>query len=299
LSTDPTVLREDRLGTVMLRAERIWEGGSLTAAFAPELHAPSPIYTNLDLPSFDPMLDRTNAEHRFLLKASLALADNFNPELLVYHAGNRTQVGGNLTLELGREVVGYLEWAGGERASLIDDALRYGRQTGSLPANAPAVIPYNGEQRFDNDVSVGFSWTPAETRLTFNFEYHYHEAGFAPRDWHSWFGAFPRSGNRPAVAATLWYIRSYAQDQQEPISQHSAFVRADWVDAFVPDLELTALAGIDLQDGSVGVQATADYYLSRAWTIGALASFSVGGQRSDFGSLPQAGTILLRAIRYF
>ena len=80
--------------------------------------------------------------------------------------------------------------------------------------------------------------------------------------------------------------------------EHSAFLRADWVDAFVPDLELTALANMDLEDGSGLVQATADYYLSRTWTIGGLASFTFGTRRSDFGSLPQAGSILLRLVRY-
>ena len=107
-----------------------------------------------------------------------------------------------------------------------------------------------------------------------------------------------RHGNIPGVDAELWYIRSYAQDQQVPMSQHSAFLRADWVDAFVPDLELTALANVDLLDGSGLVQATADYYLSRTWTIGGLASFTFGTRRSEFGSLPQAGSILLRLVRY-
>ena len=97
---------------------------------------------------------------------------------------------------------------------------------------------------------------------------------------------------------TLWYIRSYAQDQEEPETRHSAFLRADWTDAFVTDLELTALANVNVQDGSGLVQATADYYLSRAWTVGGLASFTFGGRRSEFGSLPQAGGILVRLVRY-
>ena len=56
---------------------------------------PTAIYTNIDLPSFDPMLDRTNAQDRFLLKGSVRVANGFSPELLLYHAGDRTQVGGN------------------------------------------------------------------------------------------------------------------------------------------------------------------------------------------------------------
>jgi hypothetical protein len=298
LTADPTVLREDRLGTLMLLAQRVWTGGSIAAAYAPKVTQPTAIYTNIDLPSFDPMLDRTNAQQRLLLKGSVTIANGFSPELLIYHAGDRTQVGTNLTIGLGQQTIGYLEWAGGVDGSLIDDALRYGRETGTLPANAPAVIPDDPAQYFRNDLAVGLSYTPADTKLTFNVEYHYHEAGFSPQDWSNWFNAAARRGNIAGVDAALWYIRSYAQDQQEPMSRHTGFLRADWVDAFVPDLELTALASVDLQDGSGLIQATADYYLSRAWTVGGLVSFTYGTRRSDFGSLPQAGGILLRLVRY-
>ena len=79
LSADPTVLREDRLGTLMVQAQHLWQNGSLTAAYVPKLYAPSPIYSNTDLPSFDPMLDRTNAHNRFLLKGSMYLSSDFSP----------------------------------------------------------------------------------------------------------------------------------------------------------------------------------------------------------------------------
>ena len=88
LTADPTVLREDRLGTLMLMAQHVWTGGSLTAAYTQKVTQPTAIYTNIDLPSFDPMLDRTNAEHRFLLKGSLTITNGFTPELLLYHAGD-------------------------------------------------------------------------------------------------------------------------------------------------------------------------------------------------------------------
>ena len=76
------------------------------------------------------------------------------------------------------------------------------------------------------------------------------------------------------------------------------FLRANWVDAFVPYLDLTAIANVSLTDGSGFVQANADYYLSEHWTIGALGSFTFGGRRSGYGSLPQVGSILLRIVRY-
>jgi hypothetical protein len=295
LTADPRVQREDRLGTLMLLAQAVWPRGELTAAFAPKVTRPTAIYTNLDLPSVDPMLDRTNAADRLLLKGSLTVADGVSPELLFYHEGTRSQVGANLTLGLGQATVGYVEWAGGVRPSLIDDALRYGRTTGTLPSGAPSPIPENSAQWFQNDVVVGASYILAG-KVTLNVEYHYNQAGFSAQDWRNWFAAGSRG--IAGLDRSLWYLRGYAQDQQQTVTRHSGFVRADWVDAFVPDLELTALASVDLHDGSGLAQATADYYLSRAWTVGGLAGFTFGGRRSDFGSLPTAGSVLIRLVRY-
>ena len=103
----------------------------------------------------------------------------------------------------------------------------------------------------------------------------------------------------PGIDAALWYIRSYAQDQQDPTSRHSAFLRWDWQDAFVRDLELTAIATVNLQDASAFAQVTAEYHLSRAWTVAALASGTSGGRRTEYGSLPGIASLLLRANRYF
>jgi hypothetical protein len=298
LTADPTVLREDRLGTLMLSGQYVWAGGAVTLALAPGVTRPSSIYNSTNLPSFNPMLDRTNAEDRFLLKASVKVADGLDPEVLLYHAGNSTQIGANLTAEIGQQTVGYLEWAGGMGANLINNALRFGQLTGTLPANEPPVIPNNSAWQFQNALSVGFSWTPSATKLTFNLEYHFNQAGFSAQDWHNWFNAGARQGTVAGVDQTLWYIRSYALDQQEPLSRHTAFLRADWVDAFVPDLEMTALANVNLLDGSGLVQATADYYVSRAWTVGGLIGFTFGGRHSEFGSLPQSASILIHVMRY-
>ena len=298
LTADPTVLREDRLGTVMLRAQHVWQEGSISFAYAPQLTRPTAIYNHIDLPSFDPMLDRTNSQHRILVKISPELHGAVSTEALVYHAGNRTQLGANFTAPVGQQTVLYLEWAGGMGRSLVADALAYGRDTGSLPARAPAPLAVDNASQFENQIAAGFSYVPANTRLTLNFEYHYNQAGFSGRDWKNWFAAGRRLGAVPGVDPTLWYIRSYALDQQQQLSRHAAFIRADWVDAFVPDLEITALTSLSLQDGSGLVQVTADYTLSQTWMAGALASFTFGGRRSEFGSLPQSGAMLLRLVHY-
>ena len=93
-------------------------------------------------------------------------------------------------------------------------------------------------------------------------------------------------------------MRGYAQDQQDPISRHSLFLRADWVDSLVPNLELTGFVNEDLYDGSGLFQLTADYYLSDHWTVGGLVTTNLGRARSDFGSLPGAASFLIKVARY-
>jgi hypothetical protein len=298
LSADPTVLREDRLGTLMLRVQQLLEGGSFTAAFAPKLYEPSAIYTNINLPSIDPMLDRTNARNRFLAKSSLNRGDRFSPELLLYHEGSRTMMGTNLAESFGQKSVAYLEWSGGRRASLIDDALRYGRDTGSLPPHAPSWIPESSHESFQNELAIGASYT-TETRISFNLEYHFNQAGFTRADWRNWFAAGYAHSVASPVADELWYLRGYALDQQDPISRHSVFLRADWVDAFIPKLELTGLVNADTYDGSGLLQISADYYLSDHWTVGGLIAANFGPARSDFGSLTEGANFLFKVARYF
>jgi len=295
LSADPTALREDRLGTFMVRGQFVWSGGSVTGVFAPRLYDSSPIYTNTNLPSFNPMLDRTNAQNRGLIKVSLDVADNFNPEFLLYREGDQTWTGANLTAAIGQTVVTYLEWSGGNQASLLNRALAYGRDTGSIPRHASDVIPNDSTQSFQNKLSVGASYT-TEAEITLNLEYHYNQAGLTGRQWDQWFA----EGQAAATsAAELWYIRGYASDQQEQLPQHSVFVRADWNDAFIRKLELTSFVNLDSHDGSGLFQFAANYPVSDRWSIGAVTYVNFGGRHSDFGSLPGAASFLLTVARFF
>lgn len=297
LSIDPSSLRDDRLGTVMLQAQHIWDGGSLTAAYAPALRSQTPIYTDQDLPAFNPQFDRTNADDRFLLKASLNVGDS-SPEVLLYREAGLTQLGTNLSVGLGQKVVAYFEWSGGERTDLITEALDYGKATGSIPQAAPSVLPTAGNKTFKSRFSVGASYT-TENSITFNLEYHVNQAGFSAGDWNNWFARGQGAAPNSPRANELWYIRSYAQDQQEQNTRQSAFLRADWVDAFGLKLELTGFTAVDLNDGSGIAQIGADWYVSNRWTLGGLVVATYGSRRSDFGSLSTDRSVLLSVTRYF
>jgi len=296
LSADPSVLREDRLGTLMITGEHLWDGGSLAVAFAPKITNRSAIYTNTTLPSFNPMLDRTNAVNRALVKASFNLSEDFSPELLAYFEDGQARFGANLTHGFGQSVVGYVEWAGGERANMVTNALAFGRATRTIPLFAPPPFSTSTARFFQSDVSLGASYT-TESKITFNLEYHFHQAGFSASDWRHWLDVGALHIAR--LDAELWYIRAYGADQQEPLAKNSLFLRADRQDAFIPNLELTGFVNLDARDGSALAQASATYDFSRQWTVGLQASATLGGKHSDFGSLPGAGTLFLNVSRYF
>ena len=297
ISNDPSVLRENRLGTVMLRGLSVGASGALSLAYAPSLTDPTPVYTGT-LPSLNPMLDRTNADHRLLLKVNRDLIGDLSPELLLFHEGDRTRLGANLTHEVGGGLIAYAEWAGGRRANLIEEADRYGRKTGTIPQAAPRILPRDRGERFYNDLTIGGSYT-TDFKVMLNLEYHYHGAGLSRQDWRNWVDIGGANAGVPGVTSQLWYLRSYALEQQEPLTRHAAFLRAEWTDAFVPGLKLAGLASFNLYDGSRLVQVTADYFWSDLWTFGLLAAASSGGSHSERGSTPQARSAIFKAARYF
>jgi hypothetical protein len=297
LTADPRALREDRLGTLMIRGQSVQEGGSLSVAYAPSVNRPAPVAADPDR-FLSPLFARTNGTDRVLVKASARLGDGMTPEALLFREKGRVKIGANVTESIGQSTVVYLEWAGGRRRGVIDEALAFGRQSGTIPALAPDVITQGGDERFRNQAAVGASYT-TENKITFNLEYHYNEAGFSRADWNRWFTTGEGLDASSPIARQLWFVRAYASDQQEPLQRHAVFLRMDWVDFLVPKLELTGFALADARDGSTLLQISADYARSDYWNFGVLATATTGGRRSNFGSLPQASSILFKATRYF
>lgn len=292
-SLDPSVIREDRLGTVMVRTQHIWDGGSVSASFAPKLVSPAPIDFSV-YPSIDPGFNRTNAADRLLLTGNIELGHDISPEFLFYHEGSQTRFGADISRPVNDAIVAYAEWAGGRQLDLTDAALDFGKATDSLPPG----VPTSSNVAFRNDVALGFSWT-SSANITVNVEYHYHQAGYSQDQWRNWFGLGTANPNNTEITGALWYIRGYAADQQVPITQHEMFLRADWTDALIKNLELTAFSFVDLYDGSTLSQVSASYYLSDRWTVSGFVSASLGSPRSEHGSASQAESAILQLVRYF
>lgn len=115
-SLDPSVRRQNRLGTAMVRAQALWSGGAASVTYSPKLFKAPPLAAT-DRLGVNPRLDATNSVHRILCALNLEVAD-LSPELLAYLEPGQARFGLSLTRPLGESVIAYGEWAGdGKRIS--------------------------------------------------------------------------------------------------------------------------------------------------------------------------------------
>jgi hypothetical protein len=295
-SLDPQVLREDRLGTGLVEGQYLWSGGSATLAYAPRLAAPAPLRSTGQLPALNPLFDQTNTSDRWLATVTAKVAEDMAPELLLYHAAGETRVGANLAQSFGRATVLYAEWSGGMEAELPAQVLDFAVASGMVSPQTASAVGVDNHQSFRNDLAIGGSYTTAN-KVTLVVEYDYHQAGVTSAQLRGYYDA-AASGNALAGQA-MWLLRGYAGDQQQPLGRHEGFARVSCNDAFVRDLELDAFAMVSLQDGSALGQVSATYNISDWWQVGALATATFGGRRSEYGGQATATSVIAKLARYF
>lgn len=218
VSVDPGSLKKNRLGSVMLRGQTLWRGGSLTALVSPKLadHASGAPFS-LDLGA-------TNAQHRWLLAISEQITQDLNPQWLLYGGqGQATQLGLNLTTLLGDAGVAFVEWSSGRSRSQYAQAL-----------NSP------GDTAWRNRLATGLTYTTAD-KLSLTLEYHHNSAALSEADWNAL--------KRGPPTAYLRY-RQWTQTAQEPPTQQALGLYAQWQDALLQRLDLNAMLRHNLADRS-------------------------------------------------
>ena len=217
-SIDPNSLRDERLGTVMLRGMRLWDGGAVTALLAPRLSAAS-----TDGP-FAASWAATNSQTRWLLNYGQRLAAGINAQWLLLGARHEApQLGFNLEQGFGPATVVFAEAAAGRARTLWAQAL--GRAD---PASLQARL------------ATGLTYSLPGT-LSLTLEYEYDGAALAARGWSA-----ARTGN----AADYGRYREFVAAQQEMATRHDAFAFASWTDVGVRHLDCSAFVRIDLLDHS-------------------------------------------------
>ncbi len=292
-SIDPSATKENRLGVLQFQLEKIFENSSVSFSFAPTLQSASPII-NAPTSTFDPRFGQTNYCHRGLLTMS---ADFFDlaPQLLIFSDDQGAHLGLSASHVTGTSFVFYLEWAGANSQNLTTRALQFGQKTGSLPLGIPNLPQTNTLSFFQNDVSLGGSWTSSE-KFTINLEYHYHQAGLTQDDFSNW-NALGSSSS--LLVSQLWYVRQYANDQQEPLTQSEFFIRLDYPDLFFNHHNLDLVSFINSFDGSSVTQLSSQYQLSEAWTFAGYFTVFAGGPTTVYGSLPVNNSLSGKVSYYF
>ncbi len=265
-SPDPASLRENRLGTVMLRGQRLWDSGSLTAIVAPRLAGhPSDAGSSLDLGA-------TNRRTRWLLAATQRLGDDFAPQWLVWHDGESPgspRLGVNLTHLLGPACVAHLEAAGGRVPSRL--AVAQGR--------AGAEIDWRGE------VAAGATCTDAWNQsLTLEFE---HDGE-----------ALDAAGWRALRAGPPAALQAYAVEAQrglDPLTSNQVFAQLRWTNAGIAQLDLSSYGSWSLADHSHTTWLEARYHWART-DVAAQWQVNAGGASTEHGLAPahRAAQLLVR-----
>jgi hypothetical protein len=263
VSVDPGSLKKNRLGSVMLRGQTLWNGGSLTALYSPKL-AQQPSDAALS-----PDFGATNNQQRWLLAASQQLTENINPQWLIYGEDRQPpQFGFNLTALANDATVAYVEWAGGRSRSLLSNALNI--KDGAV---------------FRNRLATGLTYTMSN-KLSLTLEYEYNGAGLDKEAWQ----ALPRD----SPAAYGLYRKSLQSVQDLPTKQ-SVFLYAGWQDAMISHLDLNGMLRLNMADHSRLSWLEARYHWDKA-DLALQWQLNSGSLGSEFGSTPQqrAWQILLR-----
>ena len=135
---NPQALRENRLGTVMLRQQWLGDWGSVQGAWIPKLSSKAGPRAAPRSPAWE----RTNGADAALLRWAPGTPEAWSAEALAYaRAGEPVRWGANATALLSDSLVAYGEWAGG-------------RAFPRAPVAGGAPAP-----RRDQELAAGATWT--------------------------------------------------------------------------------------------------------------------------------------------
>jgi hypothetical protein len=257
VSPDPNSLRDNRLGTAMLRTEALWGTGALTAVYAPKFS------DHTSPATFSPDWGATNSDARWLVSLSQKIVSSWQPQLLAFgQRGQSPQFGLNSTASVGQSTVAYLEISAGRQRSLLAQ---------SLDQDTP--------DRWRGRGAAGLTYSFAN-KLSVTLEYEYNGAGADAATW-----ADLRSGN-PVIYGIY---RQYSLSKLDLATRSNAFVVAGWTDFLVRHLDLNAFTRIDLIDHSLLPYVE----LRRRWDAIDVAlrwQTAKGRETSDYGASPTRQT---------
>ena len=265
-TANPFALRENRLGTVMIRGQRLWSGGSLSVAYSPKL-ADRP---NLSGWSLD--LGSTNNRDRILVALGTQFSPSVSSQLLAYKQdGLPTTLGASVTALLSDAATAHAEWSRGREPDLL------GRTLG-------LTAPIATRNRF----AGGATYTTLG-KLSVTAEYEYNGFALSQKSWAN-LGA-----NSPATQVR-YSIK--AQRLQEQVPRQAVLIYVTQKSLGLKDLDLTAFLRVNVGDRS----RLAWVELRHHWSNFDLAfqlQQHMGRFNSEYGILPDRRIVQVLGTYYF
>ncbi len=271
VSVDPNSLKINRQGSIMLRAQQLWDSGAATLLYSPKLDG------SRDPGSFNPALASTNNEQRWLLKVSQQFSEGLTPQWLIFQSEQLpVQFGFNLTSLIDDASVVYLEWSGGRSPSLLTQALR---QQG---------LPAGDDSEFRQRLATGLTYTTSN-KISLSAEWNYNGAGMNSSQWDSF-----RQGPLPLYAV----YRTRLQASQDAPTKQAAMLYLSWQDVGINHLDLTAMERLDLNDSSRLSWLEWRYHLSHS-EFALQWQGNSGSRLTNYGAAPQVQSWAVVGRVYF
>ncbi len=264
-SADPFALRRNRMGSVMLRGQRLWSGGSFSMAYSPKLVSqPSVDGWSLDLGS-------TNNRDRGLIALGTKFSQSVNTQVLLYKEdGLSPTLGANMTALLSDAAVAHLEWTRGREPDLLSRVQQ-------------VSTTMETRNRFVGGVTYT---TLGKTSIT--VEYQYNGFGLDKAGWTA-LGAVPGGQLAYVIGGLRLQDLAPRQAYLVYVTQKSLVLR---------DLDLTAYLRINPSDKS----RLAWVELRHHWPSFDLTlqmQQNIGRSISEFGILPDRRIIQVLGTYYF
>lgn len=274
-SLDPGALRNDRLGTVVVRTHAIGEYGAFTAVLAPRLRGLKEQDIDLETHRYSLALDRTNNANAVLLKFAPQISERWSADIIGFaRSGERPQIGLNFSTVLSNALVANLEYSGGRRSKLPS------------PTDAESVHAWR------NRLAANATWT-SRAGIELTLERSYAGDALSRQDWKAW-----RNSGPDAIGQLLTMIRERSQFQ-EPLVRDGWFLRAAWRDAWrIRGLNLSGFIVRNSYDGSALWQGSASHALNERWSVSGIAGRYRGDSTSEFGGAPVAHYLSVYVTRH-
>lgn len=256
-SIDPASLKNDRLGSGMLRGQILGSGYSVTALMAPKLANQKSDAT------FNPDFGATNNKNKWLISLSRQFTENLNPQFLLYKEDGLPLQGGlNITALANDATVVYAEWSGGRQPSLLNQALGNG-----------------SERRFYNRAATGLTYT-APFKLSLTLEFELNDAALDQDEW-----------ARLSAQSPAGYLRyrAWLRDHQELPTKQAYILFGNWQDALINHLDVSAMLRFNAADSSRLFWTETRYRLDKN-DIALQWQINSGRFGAEYGAIPLTPT---------